>query len=597
MSRRLLGASGLAASLVLGSGGVLLHPATAAVECVSYPDPVNDTKLDPGEGPPQTDDDGDLDITGLTMNNTASELWAVITVRKLAAAPAKAPGHGFGVTYTFNGKVFQHSFFKYGQASLDTAAAAGEIQWSSRAGGSTISMPVAAAFDLAANTVTLKVKRADLETFGAAPAFGATLTKLSADSSADYVGSAFDYDNAKAPDTAAYTIRYGCGPTVVDPGNPPALPTGPAPDVLPRAGCPPLFTDAKGDGTPTLFAPDAPNEPDLDLLDVTVNTTATQIKAYLHVDKLGDKPANFQGDRFEFLFSTGGKNYTFAVGRVAAPSDEVAADPNRGQVGGTTNAKLKPTGTFTTATNTVVIAIDRAGLDEVHGAPVGYGTVLTGVQAKTFGLQPGVSFAADTAVGAETSTLTVGYSPCFLPPPAKLVATGSTSVQYGDAATLSVKITNEGGAALSGKAITFSLGGRSATRTSNASGVATASIPHTLTAGPTTFSASFAGDAAVGPASIAPPYTVKLEVCKITLAVTKSGAKRTVTATLTDDDKKPVAGQLIDWLVNGKKVASTRTASSGKASYAGAKPGQTVTAVFATVSGKYAGASAKTKLP
>jgi hypothetical protein len=591
LSRRHLSLLALAAALA--GGAAVPQPAAAGAACVTYDDASGDASLEVVG--PVADADQDLDILGLTLDNTATDLVAEIQVAKLAANPAKAPGHGFSFGYTFNERTYEHSYYSYGQAPLNTATQTGGFAWSSYVNDTSRAIPVTAAFDTTRNVVTLSVRLADLEPWAFAPAFGSRLTALWADSSTDYVGSGFTYDDVAAPEGAAYRVRYGCGPDAVDLGDPPAPRLGAAPDVAPRAGCF-LGQDATGDGRPT-FATGvaAPNEPGLDLVGYSVNTTASEIKAHLHLADLGDKPANFVGDRFEIAFGYEGATYTLAGGRVTAPSDEVTAEQTRGQVNGTTNAALLPTVEFDKDANTVAISVARSVLSGVHGKAIPYGAVFTGVTARTWGIQPALQFPADTATNAADTKYTVGHSPCYTPPPATLAAVGRPSVQYGDAARLTAKLTKDGGGALAGKPVTFTLGSRSATATTNSSGVATALVVNTLPAGDGAFTASFAGDSSAGAAAVTAPVTLRAETTRLTLSVAKSGTKRTVTATLKDDDGKPVAGQTVTWLVNGKAAGSAKTDAKGVAVLKTAKPGQTVVAKYAGLTGRYLAAQASKK--
>lgn len=592
MSRRTLALLGL--TVALGGGVAVLPTDAAGPACVTYGDPAGDGKLTvavPAAGSQTVDSDDDLDILGLTLNNTKTELIANIEVKKLAANPAKAPGHGFTFGYTFNERKFLHSFYKYGQSAGDQAAAGANITYSSSVNGTTRAIPVSAAFDAAKNLVTLKVKLADLEPWAFAPAFNAQLTALNAASATDYFATAETYDTLTATESS-YRVRYGCGDDVVDIGTPPKPPVKNAPDVAPRAGC---YTadDKKGDGTPTVQGPvAASNEPDLDIVGFAVNTTASDIKGWIQVDKLGDKPANFVGDRFELLFGFEGKTYTLAGGRVTV-GQEVTADQTRGQLNGTTNANLKPTVAFDKAKNLVSIAISRAKLEQVHGGPIPLGSIFTGVQARTWGIQPALQFPADTATNAADTKYTVGYSRCFLPPGAVLTASGGTpSVQYGDTVQLSAKLADDDGTVLSGKTVTFTLGGRSANATTNGSGVATASLVNTVTAGAGAYTVSFAGDSSTGPGSATLPITIREEVTKLTLSVAKAGSSRTVTATLKDDDGKPVAGETVTWTINGKAAGSGKTDSLGRVVLRTAKPTQTVVAKYAGVTDKYSASQA-----
>lgn len=72
----------------------------------------------------------------------------------------------------------------------------------------------------------------------------------------------------------------------------------------------------------------------------------------------------------------------------------------------------------------------------------------------------------------------------------------------------------------------------------------------------------------------------------LSLSVAKKANTRTVTARLTSAGK-PLAGQVVTWLVNGRKVGTATTSSAGTAVLKTAKPTQTVTVEFAGVADKY----------
>jgi hypothetical protein len=176
-----------------------------------------------------------------------------------------------------------------------------------------------------------------------------------------------------------------------------------------------------------------------------------------------------------------------------------------------------------------------------------------------------------------------------------LANTGAVTAQFTDAAAVAAKLTTEAGTALAGKAVKFTIGTKSVTATTGADGVATALLDPATPAGTYHLVTSFAGDASAANVELSTPFTVTTEVTKLTLKVAKSGTSRTVTATLRDDDGKPVAGQTVVWYVNGKKVSSPRTSSAGTVTLV-AKATQTVVAQFNAVAGKYAASKATQKV-
>ena len=585
MSRHTLILLGLVA--VIGGGASALPAAATGPACVTYEDAAGDA-----------DGEDTLDLVSLSLDNTATHLVATLGVKKLATMPTLAPGYGFQVGYTFNGKKFEHAFFKYGVDPMNTFVATSGDSNRTWVDDDVVPVPVTAVFDLPKNLVTLSVKLADLEPYAAAPWLDARFGAINAVASDDIYLDAAPYDTLTAPEGATYHVRGGCGPDAADPGTPPKAPHFLAPDVAPRADC---FTakDTKGDGTtPIVGSVAVPNDPSLDLLGIAVNVTDTQVKAYLQVDKLADRPTAFAGDRYEFTFGYEGKVYTLAGGRIPAPFETAPlATQTRGQVNGTTNAAIKPTAVYDKTANRVVLTVSRAALEGVHGAAIPLGALVTGVAGRTVALLPDAEAVSDVATNADDTKWVFGNSTCFVPPAAKLVADGAApAVQYGDRATLRAKLTAEDGTALAGKTVRFTLGSASASGTTNASGVATASVLNTGTAGAGSFTAAFAGDTANGPATMSAPITLSAEVTRLTLAVAKNGTARTVTATLKDDDGKAVAGQTVTWTVNGKSAGSGRTDTAGRVVLKTAKATQTVVAKFAGVTGKYTAVQATKKV-
>jgi hypothetical protein len=603
MSRRALGGGLLAAGLL--SCGLVPFLGTAnAAACPAWTDSATDATL----GLPGTSDEG-LELVSATLTVSGTDTVATFGVKKLKAGYSGA-GDEFSMNMSISGK----NIVLYADR-LPTGDDAGILNNTDDAA------PLGAAtavWDTVKSTVTITAKQADLDAVVLGASSGVTATTLTAKTELlATFQPAVTYDLAIAPGGTAYVVGKPCsgggGPAPTGTATPTATPTatasatptptptattpgGAVPDGYPTAGCS-TFTDIKGDGTPFVAAPAAfPNEPDLDVMGVAINTTPASILAYLKIDSLKDKPANFQGDRFELVFKVGAKTYTYAVGRMGTGT-EITANPTRGQLDGTTNAALKVKGTFDKTNSTVIIEAERAGLNTVNGAPVTDGTTVTGVTIKTVGLQPALQFQADTvaAPAVADQVYTFGDSPCFAPPAAKLANAGATSVQYGDAASVAAKVTSSTGSALAGKNVTFTIGSKSVTAKSGPDGVARAALAPGVTAGSYSVVAAFAGDATASKVSLTTPFTVAVEKTKVALSVAKSGSKRTVTAKLLDDDNHAVAGQTVNWYVNGKKVGSGKTDAAGAVTYV-AKAGQTVVAEFLAVTGKYAAGKATQKV-
>jgi hypothetical protein len=185
-----------------------------------------------------------------------------------------------------------------------------------------------------------------------------------------------------------------------------------------------------------------------------------------------------------------------------------------------------------------------------------------------------------------------GY--CFGPPPAALTALTGGTAQYGDPATLRATLKADSGTPLAGQPVEFRVDGDPVARTvtTDASGVAELTYVPPQAAGTYAVTAAYAGDATDGAARAAgAELTVVAERTSLQAARTGTGHK--VTATLTDDDRHPVAGQRVAWLAGGKQVATGTTDRSGRCTYA-ATAGQRVQARFAAVAGKYAAATSKT---
>lgn len=101
-------------------------------------------------------------------------------------------------------------------------------------------------------------------------------------------------------------------------------------------------------------------------------------------------------------------------------------------------------------------------------------------------------------------------------------------------------------------------------------------------------------------ADAATPYAIGDNHCfgvatRLTLAVTKFPASRTVTARLATTGGAPLSGKAVTFLLNGKKYGTFTTGGSGVVTLLGIKPGYAVTAQFAG-GGGYLASSATTKV-
>ena len=400
----------------------------------------------------------------------------------------------------------------------------------------------------------------------------------------------------------------------------------PLPADYPAAGCF-TFADPKDDALSPIVP--ALSDSDLDITGIALETTATSLKAYVRVPQITNDPTAiepFDGHRFSLkftfnkhVFSASGSDYasgsgdsgTGAIrdglsqtGMVAGvtqlgvdtppvvPSNPDASYFNKGFV----ESGLKVTFDYTNGW--VNFDLPTADIQKYGGAPLAGDLTAVSVAAQTD--EYAVGEAWDTAPdndanGNAVAKWTVGANKCFGPPAAVITNLGATKVQYGDAATVSSKVTDASGAPVAGAPITFTLGHTVTNATTNDSGIATAKLVPTDSAGSYSLVESFGGDDKTGQASLSTPFTITAEKSVLALAAKASGSKRIVTATLRDDDKHALAKQVIAWFVNGKAAGKSTTSSAGTASFT-AKHGQTVKAVYTGVINKYAGATASRKV-
>jgi hypothetical protein len=192
-----------------------------------------------------------------------------------------------------------------------------------------------------------------------------------------------------------------------------------------------------------------------------------------------------------------------------------------------------------------------------------------------------------TASAPGKLTYAVGDNHCFAAAGAAtspITNVGVTKAQYGDVAAVAAKLVDAAGAPLAGKTLTFALGASKATGVTAADGVAKAALTIKDKAGKRSLKITGEG------ASTAVPFTVLVE--KTALKVT--GSKGTVAATLSDDDKKPVAGQPVTFTAGSKK-ATVKTDTQGVAKVAGFAPGTTVKVSYAGAAGMYSATAGSAK--
>lgn len=382
---------------------------------------------------------------------------------------------------------------------------------------------------------------------------------------------------------AAVTAAPPIGTAAEAPAAPPA----------PREGCV-TYTDAKGDagyvGTP--------NDPDLDITGVVLASPPGQLRAYVSVAKL-DATQFAAGHQFLVSFTLDSKPIEFYAGESDAPEVRSAAETARVapltgvRYNGVAVAGAKVDVVYDAKTSTVVMTTDRAAIETAGKISLADGVVLSAATARTLADYVYTTIGADTATGkdAESSKYTIGDNTCFAPPEGRLALTLPAAVVTGHSAVVSGTLTNAAGAAVGGKNVTLSLAGKTARVTSGADGTFSATFAVTSNAGSYPVTATWAGDDTLQAATATAPLTVKIQPTSTTLTSAVSGTAVVVKATLLNDLRKPVAGQTVTWLVDGRAAGSSRTDAAGRATLRTAK-GKTVKATFAGVSGRYAGSTA-----
>jgi hypothetical protein len=386
------------------------------------------------------------------------------------------------------------------------------------------------------------------------------------------------------------------------------------PSKLPLADCF-LAKDPKGDASIGFVngAPGLPNDPDLDLTSLTIGADAKNLYAYLKVDKLADGPAVHDGHRFYVSFTHNKHTFTMAgsafknsqsgqlkdglaqtgqvahVTQLAVDGVSSATDPNRviGNGPGFVDSGLKYV--FDQKTSTVSAILPIADIEKYGKAPVA-GAVLSGVYGGAYGDSYAVANPADAIPDGATSpatsklTYTMGDNHCFGGGASSaLTYVGALKAQYGDTAAVAAKLVDAAGKPVAGKVVTFSLGSSTATGKTGGNGVAKAALLVKDKAGKRSLAISGGG------ATTRVVFTVLIEKT----VLTATGTKGAVTATLRDDDRRPVGGQVITFTLGSKKVTA-RTDAKGVAKATGLPPGN-VKVTYAGAPGMYTAANATTK--
>jgi hypothetical protein len=388
------------------------------------------------------------------------------------------------------------------------------------------------------------------------------------------------------------------------------MPASHAATDLPRAVCTHRVTDDPNDAPinynnvtngPAVTA--GASVAALDVTSVTLRLTADSLQVFLAVTDLVDAsgmPATSSEYRYKVTFTANQKAVSF--GAAVTNQGTIKSVPKHAETNPYARTGIDPIAGLAVDenadTNYVTFTVPRKELEKNLGVALVEGQdQITDIKAVTQEVESQKVNSADTttATGA-AATWTVGDDYCFGPPPAALSGYGADAVQYGDTGFLRATLKSESGTALAGKQVQFAVAGTTVTATTDANGLAKAAYTPAVGAGTYKVTVTYAGDADNGKAALSGDtvvVVVKAEVARFAplQAARLSATARSVTATLTDDDKHPIAGQKVDWYAGGRKVATLTTDKTGRTTYRAAKPGQTVQAKFAGVAGKYLAAS------
>ncbi len=145
--------------------------------------------------------------------------------------------------------------------------------------------------------------------------------------------------------------------------------------------------------------------------------------------------------------------------------------------------------------------------------------------------------------------------------PTMLVYTGDTSQDYHDAATVSFVLEDALlGTPIAGKSVDLSLGTQTATVTTDASGVASASIVITQIPGPSMVSASFAGDSEYVDSTASEPFTITREETTVTYTgdtLIANGQPVHLKGVLLEDGAVAISGRLLSFTLGSGASAQT----------------------------------------
>jgi len=429
--------------------------------------------------------------------------------------------------------------------------------------------------------------------------------------------------------TAAVLVAVRLLPASGDttPPAPPADPCGSTTTIasceLPHTTCPIAITDDPGDGIPhyvsnTDTTKAFPNNTSLDILAVDLRVTPDYFQTFLQIDHLNDASSmqSYEATyRYTVTFKVGTKtvtvinemkNQTPPASSAYPPGDNAGVYP---QVAVGSTAWTGTTGALVSgaspAPSWVIVTTPRTKLETQLGVPIDSSTMFTDITAKTAIEFSNHETSADSTIKTGTAAQAAALDDsCYGPPVTTIKALSIPAVTYHHSTVLSATLVDQDAKPLAGKPLTFTVNDgkpTTLTGTTDPNGIAKVTYgPTTVKAGNYPVTVSFAGEPNTLKKSSA-PGTLKVSAQKTLftpLKVTKPTATtRMVTTTLLDDLKKPVVGAKVDWYVNGKKTATATTDKTGKVVFRVGKPGQTVQARYAGLTGKLlAAASASAKL-
>jgi hypothetical protein len=180
---------------------------------------------------------------------------------------------------------------------------------------------------------------------------------------------------------------------------------------------------------------------------------------------------------------------------------------------------------------------------------------------------------------------TVGIA--IQPPPLSFTPDTVPTGRYSDVATIGARVTDLSEGPVSGAPLRFTLAGPDTQvweATTDGSGIARITERLGVVPGSYTLTVEYVGGGILSGASVSRPFEVMPEVTELSLTVMGNGSKRTLVATLVDDEGVPVTGREITFYAGAELLGSTATDLDGVATM-GVSAGyrgnnQTFTAVF-----------------